>query len=331
MHEGKGIGLVLGSAIAPERVPGAAAAAEQNGFSELWLAEDFFFTGGISAATMALGATEHIQVGLGVVSAVVRHPALLAMEISTISRVHPGRLVAGIGLGVPGWIRQMDLHPPTTLGALRECVTGVKRLLRGEEITEQGRVFSFDRVRLTYPEEVATPVRMGVLGPKMLRLSGEIADGSVLSVAASREYVAWARQQIDAGRSAAGRTDEHLVTMFALYSVDPDGEAARAAMREPLAFYKSNGPSALTDVHGTSDQLKEILDRGGHEALLREMPESWIDDLTIAGTPEDCALKIRSYFEAGADSVALFPMPSDRVDDQVRLTGEAVLPLLERL
>lgn len=328
MHDGKGVGVVLGSAIAPERVPAAAAAAEASGFDELWLAEDFFFTGGISAAAMALDATERIQVGLGVVSAVVRHPALLAMEISTISRIHPGRLVAGIGLGVPGWIRQMGLFPETTLGALRESVTGVKRLLRGEEVTEEGRVFSFDRVRLTYPEPAATPVRMGVLGPKMLRLSGEIADGSVLSVAASREYVSWAREQIDAGRAAAGRTDPHLVTMFALYSVDHDGAAARAAMREPLAFYKSNGPSALTDVHGTSDELRDILGRGGYEALVREMPESWVDDLTIAGTPQECADKIRSYFEAGADSVALFPMPGDRVDEQVGLTGEAVLPLL---
>jgi len=328
MQDDKGIGVVLGSAIAPELVPSAAAAAEESGFSELWLAEDFFFTGGISAASMALDATERIQVGLGVVSAMVRHPALLAMEISTISRVHPGRLVAGIGLGVPAWVRQMDLYPATALGALRECVTGVKRLLRGEEITEEGRVFSFDRVRLAYPEHVATPVRMGVVGPNMLRLSGEVADGSVLSVAASREYVRWARDQIDEGRAAAGRTDRHLVTMFALYSVDSDGDAARAAMREPLAFYKSNGPSALTDVHGTSDQLRDILSRGGYEALVRDMPESWIDDLTIAGTPQDCADEIRSYFAAGADSVALFPMPSDRVDEQVRLTGEAVLPLL---
>jgi 5,10-methylenetetrahydromethanopterin reductase len=322
------IGLVLGSAIAPEHLQSAAAAAERGGFDELWLAEDYFFTGGISAATTALAATERIRVGLGVVSAVARHPALLAMEISTISRAFPGRLTAGIGLGVPGWIAQMGLRPPTQLGAMRECVTGVRRLLRGEEVTREGRVFTFDRIRLVFPETEATPVHMGVIGPKMLRLSGEIADGTVVSVAANATYVSWARERIDEGRAAAGRSDDHRVTVFAIYAVDEDGAAARRAVRAPLAFYKSNGPNTLTDVQGVSDELSAILERGGYDALVAEMPDSWIEDLTISGTPEECAAKIARYYAAGADSVALFPMPSDRVDSIVRLTAERVLPLL---
>jgi alkanesulfonate monooxygenase SsuD/methylene tetrahydromethanopterin reductase-like flavin-dependent oxidoreductase (luciferase family) len=329
MQEEPGIGLVLGSAVAPERLPAAAAAAERNGFNEIWLAEDFFFTGGISAATSALAATEEIRVGLGVVSAVARHPALLAMEISTISRLFPGRLTAGVGLGVPAWIRQMGLYPPTALGAVRECVTGIRRLLRGEELTEEGVVFDFDRVRLTYPETGRpTPIHMGVSGPKMLRLSGEISDGTVLSVASSTGYVRWARDRIDEGRRFAGRSEQHRVTVFALYSVDRDGESARAAVRAPLAFYKSNGPNALTDVEGISDQLRDILDRGGYEGLVAEMPASWIEDLTIAGTPEECAARIGAYYGAGADSVALFPMPSDQVDRMVELTAAEVLPRL---
>ena len=120
------IGLVLGGAIAPQHIQGAAATAETCGFDEIWLAEDYFFSGGISGAALVLGATSHITVGLGVVSAVARHPALLAMELSTLSRVYGGRLIAGIGLGVPAWVRQMGLHPRSPLSALRECVTAIK-------------------------------------------------------------------------------------------------------------------------------------------------------------------------------------------------------------
>lgn len=327
MSEGS-IGLVLGSAVPPERLIAAAQNAEAGGFDELWLAEDYFFTGGISAAAMALSATERMTVGLGIVSAVARHPAVLAMEVSTLSRVHPGRLIAGIGLGVPGWIRQMGLYPPSALGAMRECVTSVRRLLAGEELTEKGRTFSFDRVRLTYPEPAPTPIHMGVSGPKMLSLSGEIADGTIMSVAASHAYVHFARERIDEGRRLADRTDGHRTTVFALYSVSEDHVAARAAVREPLAFYKSNGPNTLTDVHGSSELLADMIARGGYEAIVAEMPDSWIDDLTISGTPEECAAKIRAFHAAGADSVALFPMPTDRVDDLVRLTADEVLPLL---
>ena len=331
MSGDEALGVVMGSAVAPDRLVSGARAAEHAGFDELWLAEDFFFTGGVSGASIALGATERIRVGLGVVSAVVRHPALLAMEISTISGAHPGRFTAGGGLGVPAWIRQMGLHPRSPLAAMRSCVTTVRRLLRGETLdgAEAEEEWEFNDVTLTYPETgEPTPIHMGVSGPKMLTLSGEIADGSILSVAASHEYVRWARERIDEGRTQGGRTDEHRVTVFAIYSVDDDPAAARAAVRDPLAFYKSTGTNALTDVYGITEELKEMHAAGGYDVIRERMPDQWIEDLTIAGSPEEVAAKIRAYYEVGADSVALFPMPSDSVDRMIDLTAEKVIPLL---
>jgi alkanesulfonate monooxygenase SsuD/methylene tetrahydromethanopterin reductase-like flavin-dependent oxidoreductase (luciferase family) len=325
------IGLVLGSAVPPEQIRDAAATAEACGFDEIWLAEDYFFTGGVSGASLALGATSTISVGLGVVSAVARHPALLAMEISTLARIYGDRLVAGIGLGVPAWIRQMGLHPRSPLAALRECVTTTKSLLRGETVDLRGEVFSFDNVTLAYPNaQTVTPVRMGGLGPKMLQLSGEVADGSVLSVSASLEYVRWAKARIDEGRARGGRTDDHPVTVFGIYAVAEDGDEARASARARLAFYRQNGSNGLTDVYGISDELDALVKRGGYEAVLAGMPDQWVEDLTIAGTPEECAARISAYYEAGADSVALFPVETERTDEIVKLTAEDVLPRLQR-
>ena len=88
-QDGPPVGLVLGSALPPERCVEIAQRGERLGFAELWLAEDYFFTGGIAGATAVLGATKRIPVGLGIVSAMVRHPALLAMEVATMTRMHP--------------------------------------------------------------------------------------------------------------------------------------------------------------------------------------------------------------------------------------------------
>jgi 5,10-methylenetetrahydromethanopterin reductase len=323
------IGLVLGSAVAPEDVSGAAATAEACGFDEIWLAEDYFFTGGIAGASLVLGNTSNITVGIGVVSAVARHPALLAMELSTLARVYEDRLIAGIGLGVPAWVRQMGLHPRSPLSALRECVTTTKSLLRGETVDLRGDVFAFNDVNLVYPETgTPTPIRMGVIGPKMLQLSGEVADGSVLSVSAGHDYVRWAKARIEEGRARGGRTDAHPITVFAIYAVDEDGAAARASARAKLAFYRQNGSNGLTDVYGISDQMDALVKQGGYEAILQGMPEQWVEDLTIAGTPEECAAKISAFYAAGADSVALFPVATDRTEEIIRLTADQVLPRL---
>lgn len=323
------VGLVLGSAIAPQDIPGAAATAEACGFDQVWLAEDYFFTGGISGAALALGATSRVTVGLGVVSAVARHPALLAMEISTLSAVHGGRLIAGIGLGVPAWVRQMGLHPRSPLNALRECVGATKALLRGEAMDVHGDVFDFNAVSLAYPEQqTPTPIWMGGIGPKMLQLSGEVADGSVLSASASHVYVRWAKQRIDEGRARGGRSEPHPVTVFAIYSVDEDGAAARAAARSRLAFYRQRGSNGLTDVYGISDELNALVARGGYQALVDDMPDQWVADLTISGTPAECAARISAFHAAGADAVALFPVATERLDEVIRLTAESVLPRL---
>jgi alkanesulfonate monooxygenase SsuD/methylene tetrahydromethanopterin reductase-like flavin-dependent oxidoreductase (luciferase family) len=324
---GRQVGLVLGSSVGPERLQGMARDADAMGFDELWLSEDFFFTGGVSSASIALAATERINVGLGVVSALVRHPALLAMELATMARAFPGRLQPGIGLGVPGWLRQMGLEPNSPLGAMRECVTAVRSLLAGERVTVEGRRFHFDQVVLTYPTTLPPQIRMGVIGPKMLELSGEIADGSIFSVAAGLDYVRWAREHIDAGRRKAGRSDPHGITVFALYSVDEDGDRARRALRPALAFYKAaGGANALTEVAGISEQVVDMKARGGADVIAREMPDSWVRDLTIGGTPDECAAQLRAFFDAGVDSVALFPVPADEADRIARLTAEEVLP-----
>lgn len=323
------IGLVLGSTVGPEHLHTAAQAAEAADFDEVWLSEDFFFSGGISGAENVLSATTDIRVGLGVVSALVRHPALLAMELSTTDRAHPGRLLPGIGLGVPGWMRQMGLMPGSPLTAVRECLVMVKRLLSGESVTAAGQVFTADGIQLTYPPAQSVAVRLGVSGPKMLQLSGELADGSILSVAAGTRYVEWARTQIDEGRRRAGRTDDHDITVFAIYSVDDDREEASARARSTLAFYKAaGGRNALTDVAGISDQLEGMLARGGADLVAAEMPDSWVDELTVTGTPGEAAEKIRRLFDSGADSVALVPVDVRRLDRVIAVTAKEVLPRL---
>lgn len=324
------IGLVLGSTVGPEHLHSAAKTAEAAGFDEVWLSEDFFFSGGVSGAVNVLSATTEIRVGLGVVSALVRHPALLAMELSTIDRAHPGRLLPGIGLGVPAWMRQMGLMPGSPLTAVRECLVMVKRLLAGESVTVDGQVFTADAIELTYPPEQPIPLRLGVTGPRMLQLSGELADGSILSVGAGTEYVRWARRQIDEGRRRGGRTEEHEIAVFAIYSLDDDRDRARARARSTLAFYKAaGGRNALTDVAGISDQLESILARGGADLVAAEMPDRWVDELTVAGTPDEVAEKIEGLFASGADSVSLVPVDVTELDRVIADTAREVLPRLE--
>jgi len=155
----------------------------------VWVAEEFFAQGGFTVAALVLGATRRVRVGVGVVPAVVRHPAATAMEIATLARAYPGRFVPGIGHGLPMWTDQMGITARSPLTALRECVTAVRTLLGGGVIDVEGKQFTAHSIQLTHPVAEEVPILTGVLGPKSLRLSGEIADGTIMSILAGPKYI----------------------------------------------------------------------------------------------------------------------------------------------
>jgi len=92
----------------------------------------------VACAGLALAATREIRVGLGVVSACVRHPPQLAMELATLARAYPERFMPGIGLSVPAWMEQMGLNPASPMTAIRECVTINRATEKEDGITSIG-------------------------------------------------------------------------------------------------------------------------------------------------------------------------------------------------
>lgn len=319
------VGLVLGGQLGPTKIPSHARLAEDLGFQEIWLLEDLWFTGGVAGAAAALAATRSVPVGIGVVSTVLRNPSILAIEISTLAHLYPRRLMPGLGLGFPPWLEQLEIHPRSNLSAVREGVVAIRRLLDGETLDAEGDIFSFRAVRLHYPVAERVPLYVGALAPRMLQLSGEIADGTVASLVTSVEYIRWAKGQIERGRDKAAHSAPHRLVVYALFSVDRDRSVARRAVAPVLSWYLAAlGRNPLTEAYGIADELVVMAD-GGPERVTREIPERWVHDLAVVGTPSDCIAQLERLFDAGADSVCLFPLPTEGSDAVVRRAGVEVV------
>jgi alkanesulfonate monooxygenase SsuD/methylene tetrahydromethanopterin reductase-like flavin-dependent oxidoreductase (luciferase family) len=210
---------------------------------------------------------------------------------------------------------------------VRECVTSVRALLAGEELTATGQYFSAAAIKLAHPPQEEVPLYLGVSGPKLLRISGKHAEGTLINLTATPAFVRWAREQVALGSQSAKRTSAHRFPVISLYAVGHDGSRAKEAMREVLSFVLAAlGPTAITDLAGISEQLAEMIARGGADSVAREMPQAWIEDMTISGTPEECAAKVRAFLAAGADSLLLFPLESE---EMARFTAAEVFPLLQ--
>jgi alkanesulfonate monooxygenase SsuD/methylene tetrahydromethanopterin reductase-like flavin-dependent oxidoreductase (luciferase family) len=233
------------------------------------------------------------------------------MEFATLGNSYPGRFMAGIGHGSPGWVRQMGLEAASPLGSLREGTRAIRRLLASDEVTHDGEYFRFDRIRLTHPPRAAIPLYLGVHGPASLRLSGELADGTLLGWFSSPDYIAWARERIDQGRARAGHTDPHeLVTLCVSSASDDDPEGARRQIgdwAEPMLRAMTGSPQL--EASPLRDELAAFLakESGASEEAL---PAHLLDAFVAAGTIRDCDAMVGRLLEAGADRVVLVPNPA---------------------
>jgi alkanesulfonate monooxygenase SsuD/methylene tetrahydromethanopterin reductase-like flavin-dependent oxidoreductase (luciferase family) len=327
---GAPVAALIMSTTPPAQIAGLARQVERLGFGELWIPEDYFFLGGFAGAAIALASTERIQVGTGIVSALVRHPAVTAQEIATIAGAFPGRFLPGIGLGVPGWMQQMALLPPSPLTAIRECVTSVKRLLAGEEVSQEGRQYAFHGVRLTHPPAEPPPIMTGAMQPKALELSGEIADGNVIGAMAPLEYVGWSLERMRAGAERAGRGGYVArAPLFAIYNCRASREQAKAEVRPVLAFYLAVWPrNVFTEMAGVADDLEALVAKGGAEAVAAEMPDDWVDTFTLSGDPDECAERVKAFVAAGAASVVLAPYDGAQSEELFDIAAREIVPRL---
>ena len=173
------LGLIFPPDQPPEHLLEVARAAELAGIPELWLWEDCFAESGIACAATVLAATTRLRVGIGLMPVPLRNVALTAMEIATLARLFPGRLLPGIGHGVLDWMGQAGVRAESPLTLLREYGTALRDLLDGAEVTTAGRYVQLDRVALRHPPTERVPLWLGGAGPKTIALAAEIGDGLV--------------------------------------------------------------------------------------------------------------------------------------------------------
>lgn len=159
------IGIIAPPDLAADEFIAYARDAEWHGFDQLWVVEDCFLRGGVAQAAVALAQTTTITVGLGILPAGARNPAFAALDMATLETLFPGRLIVGVGHGMPGWMRQVGAWPTSPVTLLTEYISTLKKLLKGEKVTYAGSYVNLDEAVLESPPRTPPPVLAGVRGP----------------------------------------------------------------------------------------------------------------------------------------------------------------------
>ncbi len=297
--------------------------AEVCGFEAVWQAESRLVRDAIVPMAAFAAVTSRIKIGSGVINNWTRNAAVIAATFLTLDDLAQDRIYCGIGAWWDPLAAKVGIRRRKNLLAMREVVTVVRRLLNRERVSFDGEFVQLEDVELDVvhgrkdPRNV--PIYIGATGPKMMALTGEIADGAVLNYLVSPKYNEMAMAQLKIGAARAGKSMQEIDRpQLVVCSVDQDRGKALDAARKLVTQYLGQQPHIMKASGVSQDLLDEISQvltwPATEEQILEAMklvPDEVVQMITASGTPAEVKAKVREYVAAGATCPILYPLGED--------------------
>lgn len=237
-------------------------------------------TGADAMTVIALAGqkTSRIELGTSVVPTYLRHPTAMAMQALATQAATGGRFTLGIGPSHKPFVEGM-LGIPYDRPAVhtREYLSVLRPLLNGEPVSFRGEFFNVNgQVRV--PNATAPQVLISALAPVMLRIAGELADGTITWMAGLRAIESHVTPRIRKAAQEAGRPEPRIMVGLPVVVTD---DAAAAREKAAQAFR----------VYGTLPNYQRILATSG---------ASGPADVAIVGNEAEVERQLRDLASAGA-------------------------------
>ncbi|WP_436923006.1 TIGR04024 family LLM class F420-dependent oxidoreductase [Halosimplex amylolyticum] len=307
--------------------------AEELGYDRAWLPETWG-RDAVTVLTAIAERTDDIGIGTSIANVYSRSPALIGQTAATLQEASDGRLRVGLGPSGPavveGW-HGADYDRP--LRRTRETIDIVRLVLSGERVEYDGDIFTLSGLRLRCdPPDTPPGIDAAGMGPKSVELAGRFADGwhaLMLTRDGLRDRLA----DLERGAELGEREFEDLRVTLSLPCIAlDDRERARDLARNHLAFYVGAMGTFYREAlerQGYEDEAVEIASEWAnrnHDAAQDAISDELLDDLGIAGTPDECRERYSAWESIdGVDAVSV-SFPRGAEPDEIDATMRALAP-----
>jgi F420-dependent oxidoreductase-like protein len=261
--------------------------AHELGVAQVWLPQQQHYDA-IALAALVGAAVPGLGVGTSVVPINPRHPLIVASMAQTAQAAAHGNFSLGLGLGA----REIERHAfgtdwTNTITRLREHLTILRSVFNTAGVDFHGRELSASP---TWPVQVAggspVPVYVAAMGPKALRVTGEMADGTLPYLAGPRTIGEFIVPAITRAAAEAGRPAPRIIAAVPVL-LSEDTEGARSIAAQQLSLYE------------TIPSYRNVIAREGLASVA---------DLAAIGSAESVARQLQRYRDAGATDVVISPL-----------------------
>lgn len=305
--------------------------AEQAGFDQFWVSNDLFLRSAPVILAAVGAATERIEIGTGILNPYTINPAEIAMLAATLDELTGCRFNLGLAAGAADFLQWVGLAQRKPLAAMRETITAIRALLAGERVPLAGEFLKWGTESyLRFKAPRVTPIYLGAMGPGMLRLAGEMADG-VLPLLFPPEHYFGAKSYIEAGIK---QRDDRLGKLdFAAclwVSLAQDQEAARRVLAQKIAYYGYALSPLILERLGLSPvdfaPIKQAITIESDVEKACGLVTDKMLAIGVVGRPEELIARLEPLVEAGVEHLSFGPPLGPSPLQAIRLLGQYVLP-----
>lgn len=312
------IAVHVGERLSLEETWTQARFADEQGLDSIWIGEGRLARDGIVPAAVIAYQTSRIKVATGVLSNKSRNAALTAVTAKTLDELAPGRIMLGLG----AWWEPLASAVGTPLlrpiQAMREYVHVLRAFFRNEEVTFTGEFVTMRGARFDsmYRENrpVEIPIHLGAVGPRMLELAGQIADGVLLDFLLPTTYLKGALASIEAGatKRSDGRRSIDVYQMVACSVDDTNPRQAIDACKAFLTLYLMQQPHIASHCGADPELVERLKQVAGWPArpddvrrAMRLVSDDLVHSVAACGTTGQAMAKLSEYHEAGVHCPAI--------------------------
>jgi len=298
--------------LSPQDYQELAAQAEKNGFDAVWVPEGGGRDSLTALATIAM-KTSTVKLGTGILPIFARTPTNTAMGAAGMAAVADGRFMLGLGVGHAPTVETRDGIPfKQPMTRMRETIQIVKALLAGEEVNFIGKHFKLTGASMgAATPKTKVPIYIAALGPQMLEMVGELADGVLMNWTAV-DYLGEAIGHIRRGAEKAGRDLSEIdIAGYVRVAVGDDLTASRDSLRRQVARYARNPFYrkffAETGFDKEMSVAAAALSEGNLDKAADSITVEMQDQVAVVGTVEECSAALEKRRAAGLQLPVIAP------------------------
>jgi 5,10-methylenetetrahydromethanopterin reductase len=288
--------------------------AEAGGFEYAFVPEYYFLRDTVTQTAAYALNTRSMKL-ISMFNPYTRNPAVIAMSLASLNELAKDRVIACLGLSPKAWLEKMGMEQEKPSKALAECLSLIKRMLKGERIIRRGEVFRFNNVQL---ELEAKPIKvfLAVIGPRMLELAGKIGDGVVLTACTSLEYVRKAIRLVKMGLNSSGRNLEDMEIAACIAHISD--RRYLPELKRYLAYITSLSDINV-DLFGQKkfQKIKDSVAKGKIGEAIANLSDDDVEELALIGSPQECLRRLEDYLSANVTLPIITPIA--RPEEAIKL------------